>query len=43
MHDGTKFHNFKQRCNGNTIHSLVTFSRVLSIRAINTTTKYKIV
>ena len=30
MDDGRKFHNFNQRCNGNTINSLVTFPRVVA-------------
>ena len=33
---------FNLRFKGNTIHSLVTFLRVVPIRATNTTTKYKI-
>ena len=41
--DGTKFKNYNQRCNGNIIYSLVTFSRIVLIHAINTTTKYKII
>ena len=43
MDGGTIIQNFNPRCNGNTIHSLVTFSRVVPIHAINTTTKYDLV
>ena len=42
MNDRNIYQNINQWCNGNTIHSLVTFSRVVPIHAITITTEYKL-
>ena len=42
MDDGTIFQYFIQRCIGNTIYTLVTFSRVVTLGETYTTAKYKI-
>ena len=43
INDETIYQNMNQGCNDNIIHSLVTFSRVVSLPEINNTTMYKIV
>ena len=44
MEDGTIFQYPIQRCIGNnTTYTIATFSRVVPLRKINNTTKYKIV